>query len=392
MEEQHPDSRSPSREKLRVAIVAGEASGDILGAGLLKALRNQVSELEVEGIGGPLMQAEGCRSLYPMEKLSVMGLVEVLKHLRELLGIRKALINRWLAKPPDVFIGIDAPDFTLTLEEKLHGAGIKTLHYVSPSVWAWRKRRVFKIKRAVNRILTLFPFEAQFYEQHQVPVTCVGHPLADEIPLATDQQQARQQLGLNTQDTLIALLPGSRTGEVNRLAQPFIDTVRWLLAHRPDLKFIAPFANEKTLLAFKDILAKEGDVSQINTILGDSRTAMAAADVVLLASGTAALEAMLLKKPMVVSYRLNGLTYLILKQLVNVSHYSLPNLLAGKTLVPEFIQDDVTPSALGAAVMNYLVEQRLVEELQQSFTDMHQQLKRNASEQAARAVLEVVAS
>lgn len=387
-----PELPDGQQGRLRVAMIAGEASGDILGAGLIDALQQQVGELQLEGIGGPQMQARGLHSLYPMETLSVMGLVEVLRHLPELLKIRKALLQRWLADPPDVVIGIDAPDFNLTLEEKLRKAGIRTLHYVSPSVWAWRKRRVFKIKRAVDRILTLFPFEAQFYARHQVPVTCVGHPLADEIAINIDQQAARNELGIAEDASVIALLPGSRMGEVGRLAGLFIETARWLHDHQPNLSFCVPFANRATMNLFKQELAKQSGLADLQLVEGRSRTVMAAADVVLLASGTAALEAMLLKKPMVVSYRMNNLTYQILKRLISVSHYSLPNLLAGRTLVPEFIQDDATPQSLGAAVLNYLVERDQVKALKDEFTRLHEQLRLDANQQAATAVLEVVNS
>lgn len=381
-----PQSRTS--QVLRIGMVAGEASGDRLGAGLIHALKQRVPELQVEGIGGPQMQQAGCRSLFAMEELSVMGLFEVLKHLPRLLSIRRQLLRHWLSSPPDLVIGIDAPDFNLGLELKLHQAGIPTMHYVSPSVWAWRQKRVRKIRRAVDRILTLFPFEEPFYQQHGVPVTCVGHPFADEIPFQTDRERARQALELDPDTTLVALLPGSRVGEVARMGELFLQAAGWLLRNRPGTAFIAPLANRETRTLFEQQLVKHPQVKPWCRLSDDARLAMEAADVVLLASGTAALEAMLLKRPMVVSYRLHPLTYGLLSHWVKVRDYSLPNLLAGKTLVPEFIQDDATPEALGAAVLNLLVEKTALQPLQDEFLAIHASLRRNASQSAATAVLD----
>lgn len=377
-------------EPLRIGLVAGEASGDLLGAGLIRAIRERITDREIlfEGIAGPEMQAAGCRSLYPMEALSVMGLVEVLKHLPGLLRLRRDLYRHFLTHRPDVFIGIDAPDFTLTLERRLRRQGIRTVHYVSPSVWAWRDYRVRKIARSVDHMLTLFPFEADFYRQHDIPVTFVGHPLADRIPMVADTLGARHQLGLPEQGALVAVLPGSRRSEVERLAQPFIETIRWCRERDRQLHFVVPFANSRTREAFETVLAGYPGLP-VTLLNGNSRGAMTAADVVLLASGTAALEAMLLKKPMVVAYRVSALTYRLLQRLVRVSRYSLPNLLAGEALVPEYIQDNVTPTNLGQALMNQLYNQSQRNLLIQRFRQLHTDLQHNADQQAAAAVLAV---
>lgn len=380
----------PPRAPLRVGLIAGEASGDLLGAGLIQAIRERAGDREVvfEGIAGPEMQAEGCRSLYPLEALSVMGLVEVLKHLPGLLRIRRELYHHFRANPPDVFVGIDAPDFNLTLERRLRGRGIRTVHYVSPSVWAWRRYRIRKIARSVDRMLTLFPFEADFYREHAVPVTFVGHPLADRIPLVADTVQARHQLGLPEQGTLVAVLPGSRVGEVSRLAQPFIEAMQWCLERDPKLHFLVPLANERTRGVLEAHLARVPDLP-VTLFNGNSRTVMTAADVVLLASGTAALEAMLLKKPMVVAYKVSATTHWLLQRLIRVPRYSLPNLLAGEALVPEYVQDSVTPVNLGQALMNQLHNQSQRNLLIQKFRQLHTELQHHADQQAAAAVLEV---
>lgn len=378
---------------LRIAMVAGEASGDQLGAGLIHALREQLSgtrELVVEGIGGPEMQAAGCRSLYPMEALSVMGLVEVLRHLPGLLRLRRRLGRQLLAEPPDVFVGIDAPDFNLGLARRLRRSGVRTVHYVSPSVWAWRGYRVRNIARSVDRMLTLFPFEAEFYRRHSVPVSFVGHPLAERIPILPDPLAARQLLGLPERGPLVAVLPGSRLGEVQRLAQPFIETMQWCLERDRSLHFIVPCASPGTRELFESILVRSGANLPLTLLDGQARPAMTAADAVLLASGTAALEAMLLKRPMVVAYRLAPVTYRLLRRLVRVPYYSLPNLLAGEALVPEYIQDQATPVNLGQALMNELHNPSRRSQLVQRFRIMHGELQHNADQAAAAAVLEVV--
>ena len=377
---------------MRIGIVAGEASGDLLGAGLISAIKQRHPDAVFEGIAGPQMIAAGANSLFPMDRLSVMGIVEVLGRYRELLGIRRQLANHFRQNPPDVFIGIDAPDFTLGLEKQLRKAGIKTVHYVSPSVWAWRQRRVKKIAQSTDLMLTLFPFEAKFYQQHNVPVTFVGHPLADTIPLSVDKSAARKSLGLSAENKILAVLPGSRSNELHYLASTFIDTVRWLREKHPNLDVVVPLANEKRRAQFEHTMAQMSDVPKMILVDGQSREVMAAADVVLLASGTAALEAMLLKRPMVVAYRLAPLTYWLAKRLVKVEKYSLPNLLSNETLVPELIQQDATPEKLGQAVLNYLENAALNDAVNLRFNEIHKTLRQDASSQAAKAVLDLVGS
>lgn len=383
-------------KSLRFGIVAGEASGDLLGAGLIRAIRRRWPDAEFEGIAGPQMIAAGARSLFPMERLSVMGIVEVLGRYRELLGIRRQLADHFRQDPPDVFIGIDAPDFTLGLERRLRRAGIKTAHYVSPSVWAWRQRRVKKIARSTDLMLTLFPFEARFYEAHQVPVRFVGHPLADTIPLKVDRVAARQALSLPAKGEILALLPGSRSNELHYLAEAFIEAVRWLRARRPSLQVVVPLVNATRRSQFEQILAGISEAPPPMTLLdGQSREVMAAADVVLLASGTAALEAMLLKRPMVVAYKLAPLTYWLIRYRVKVQSFSLPNLLAGasrpkENLVPELIQHQASPERLGAALLDYLDNPQKTADINQRFDEIHQTLRRDASHRAAEAVLDLV--
>ncbi len=379
---------------LRFGIVAGEASGDLLGAGLITAIKQQHPDAIFEGIAGPQMIAAGASSLFPMDRLSVMGIVEVLSRYRELLGIRRQLATHFKQNPPDAFIGIDAPDFTLGLEKQLHTAGINTAHYVSPSVWAWRQRRVKKIAGSTDLMLTLFPFEARFYQEHHVPVRFVGHPLADTIPLLADKQVARQQVNLSSDAEVLALLPGSRSNELHYLAQPFIDAACWLQARRPNLEFVVPLANKERRAQFEQAVlqakSRGVDLPNLTLIDGQSRDVMAAADVVLLASGTAALEAMLLKRPMVVAYKLAPLTYWLAKRLVKVENVSLPNLLAKESLVPEFIQHEATAEKLGQAVLVYFENPSKRDQLDQRFTEIHKTLRQDASAQAADAVLRLV--
>ncbi|HKJ10567.1 MAG TPA: lipid-A-disaccharide synthase, partial [Gammaproteobacteria bacterium] len=332
---------------IRIGIVAGEPSGDLLAADLMRAVHERVPDAVFEGVAGPRMIEAGCRALYPLERLSVMGLVEPLKHLPGLLKMRRGLRRHFMAERPDLFIGVDAPDFNLSLEASLKAAGIPTVHYVSPSVWAWRRYRLHKIARAVDRMLTLFPFEADFYREHGVRVSFVGHPLADLIPADIDSRAARRDLGLAEQGPLIALLPGSRESEVARLAQPFVETAAWCLKRRPELRFVAAFASAATRQLFEQAQARWAPSLPITLIDGRSREAMCAADAVLLASGTATLEALLLKRPMVVAYRLAPLTYWLARRLVRTRYYSLPNLLAGRRLVPEITQHEVIADVLG---------------------------------------------
>ncbi|AHC34059.1 lipid-A-disaccharide synthase [Pseudomonas fluorescens] len=369
---------------LRIALVAGEASGDILGAGLMRALKAQHPAVEFIGVGGPLMQAEGLTSYFPMERLSVMGLVEVLGRLRELLARRKLLIQTLIEEKPDVFIGIDAPDFTLNIELKLRQAGIKTVHYVSPSVWAWRQKRVLKIREGCDLMLTLLPFEARFYEEKGVPVRFVGHTLADTIPLQADRAAARAELGL-ADGPLVALMPGSRGGEVGRLASVFFDAAERLQALKPGIRFVLPCASPQRRAQIETLL--EGRNLPLTLLDGQSHLALAACDAVLIASGTATLEALLYKRPMVVAYRLAPLTYWILKRMVKSPYISLPNLLAQRLLVPELLQDDATPEALAQTLLP-LIDGG--EEQTRGFDDIHRTLRRDASNQAADAVLTLI--
>ncbi|MBX8514794.1 lipid-A-disaccharide synthase [Pseudomonas cichorii] len=369
---------------LRIALVAGEASGDILGSGLMRAIKARHPDVEFMGVGGPLMEAEGMVSSFPMERLSVMGLVEVLGRLRELLARRKLLVQTLIDEKPDVFIGIDAPDFTLNIELQLRRAGIKTVHYVSPSVWAWRQKRVLKIREGCDLMLTLLPFEARFYEEKGVPVRFVGHPLADTIPLESDRPAARAELGLGD-GPVVALMPGSRGGEVGRLGSLFFDTAERLLAQRPGLRFVLPCASPQRRAQVEQLL--QGRDLPITLLDGRSHVALAACDAVLIASGTATLEALLYKRPMVVAYRLAPLTFWILKRLVKSPYVSLPNLLAQRLLVPELLQDDATPEALARTLLPLLDDGQAQTA---GFDEIHRTLRRDASNQAADAVLSLL--
>ncbi len=368
----------------------GEASGDLLGAGLIRAIKQRLPDAIIEGIAGPAMIAQGCTALFPAEKLAVMGIVEILGRYRELHGIRAQLIRHFQDHPPDVFIGIDAPDFNLGLERILKGLDIPTVHYVSPSVWAWRRWRLRKIARSTDLMLTLFPFEAAFYEAHHVPVRFVGHPLAEMIPDIADPTAARAALDLPMQGELVALLPGSRMSEVNALGLTFIQTAQWCARHRPNVHFVVPLATQATRELFEHLVKTHAPTLSITIITGRSREVMAAADVVLLASGTATLEALLLKRPMVVAYRLVRLTYWLAKWLVKVPYVSLPNLLAGTGIVEEYIQDAATPENLGKAVLRFLEQPQSAQALQKIFSDIHASLRQRADQQAAEAVLALV--
>ncbi|WP_313117989.1 lipid-A-disaccharide synthase [Ectopseudomonas guguanensis] len=369
---------------LRVALVAGEASGDILGSGLMQAIKARHPDAEFIGVGGARMEAEGLKSYFPMERLAVMGLVEVLGRLFELLGRRRQLARDLIAAQPDVFIGIDAPDFNLGLELKLRRAGIKTVHYVSPSVWAWRQKRVLKIREACDLMLTLFPFEAQFYDAHQVPVRFVGHPLADAIPQQADRAAAREALDLPQDGPVVALMPGSRGGEVARLGELFLDAAIRLRSLRPGVRFLLPCATPERREQLEQMLA--GRDLPLTLLNGRSHEALAACDAVLIASGTATLEALLYKRPMVVAYRVAPLTYRILKRLVKSPYISLPNLLAERLLVPELIQDAATPEALAQAVAPLIDGGQVQTE---GFDVIHRALRRDASVSAADAVLKL---
>ena len=376
-------------DHIHIGIVVGEASGDILGAALMQELRRHFPSAEFSGIGGPRMLAQGFHSYFPQDRLAVMGLIEPLKRLPELLRIRKFLREHFIANPPAVFIGVDSPDFTISLEESLKEKGIKTVHYVSPSVWAWRQKRIIKIARAADLMLTLLPFEAKFYQEHNVPVEFVGHHLADELPLSVYKVAARQSLGLPEEGRIVALLPGSRSSEVERMGELFMSTAVKCLEQDPSLQFIIPAASTDR---YRQLHIQLNDFvdAPITLFNGHSHEAMAAADVVLLASGTVALEALLLKKPMVVAYKMASLTFKILSWLIKTPWVSLPNLLAQKMLVPEILQDKATPQTLSAAVMNYFDNPDEAQVLSETFMQMHIELKRDASARAADAVARLI--
>lgn len=375
---------------MRIAIVVGETSGDMLGIGLMKALKKQYPDATFEGIGGPLMEAEGFKSFVPMERLAVMGLVEILGRLFELLKVRKKLIKYWQKNPPDVFIGIDAPEFNTQLEYKLKASGIKTVHYVSPSVWAWRSKRIHKIKKSVDLMLTLFPFEAKFYQEHDVPVSFVGHNLADSIPFENHADDARQVFNIEPNEKLVCLMPGSRGSEVEKLCPVFLQTAERISQHNPDVRFILPAANHVRKQQIEQFIEEMKPTAKIEVIDGHSKICMQAADVILLASGTATLEGMLLKKPMIVSYIVAPLTYRIMRRLLKQDFISLPNLLAGREVVPEILQEHATAENLAKAVNERLEDEDLIHQLQETFLFIHKQLKRGANEQAALAIVNLL--
>ena len=387
------DTHIPASGKpLRIVIVAGELSGDILGAGLIKALKRKYPDAEFLGIGGPRMQAEGFVSHWSMDRLSVMGLVEVLGRLRELLSIRKEVRDLCLREKPDLFIGIDAPDFNLTLEGWVREAGIPVVHYVSPSVWAWKQGRLKKIARCVDHMLTLLPFEPDYYHRFNIPVTFVGHPLADEISLDVDQKTARQQLGLPSGIPVLALLPGSRSSEVKYLAEPFIQAAQRCCQQLDNLQVAVPCANAKRREQIEQQLDQiPADIRRrIRLYDGQSREIMAASDAVLLASGTAALEAMLMKKPVVVAYKMAALSHAIISRMLKVDYVSLPNLIANEALIPELIQSQVTSENLSREMLDRLTQPEKYQPLVDRFYQMHHDLRRDASVKAADAVESVL--
>ena len=379
-----------------IAIIAGEVSGDILGAGLIHALKAHYPNAKFIGIGGERMIAEGFETLFDMEELSVMGLVEVLKHLPRLLKIRRSIIEQLSALKPDIFIGIDAPDFNLDVELKLKQRGIKTIHYVSPSVWAWRQKRVYKIAAATNLVLAFLPFEKAFYDRFNVPCRFIGHTMADAIPLKPNRDDACQLLNLDPAQRYVAMLVGSRGSEVEFLSEPFLQTAQLLHQRYPDVKFLVPLINQKRRQQFEQI--KQRVAPELDMILldGNARAAMITAEATLLASGTAALEAMLCKSPMVVGYRMKPFTYFLAKRLVKTKYVSLPNLLADEMLVPELIQEDCNPTNLAEKLSLYLSEDKSAVQnrhaLLQRFAELHQMIQCNADQQAAQAVIDLLES
>ncbi|OOF40745.1 lipid-A-disaccharide synthase [Rodentibacter mrazii] len=383
-----------NKENLTIALVAGEISGDILGAGLIRQLKTHYPNARFIGIAGPKMLAEGCETLVDMEELSVMGLAEVVRHLPRLLKIRKNVIQTMLREKPDVYIGIDAPDFNLDVELKLKANGIKTIHYVSPSVWAWRQNRIHKIAKATNQVLAFLPFEKAFYDKFNVPCRFIGHTMADAIPLKPNRAEACQFLNIDPAQRYLAILVGSRGAEVEFLTEPFLKTALLLKAQFSDLQFLVPLVNEKRRQQFEAIKARVAPNLAMHLIDGNARQVLMAAQATLLASGTAALEAMLCKSPMVVGYKMKPLTYSLAKRLVKTDYISLPNLLANEMLVSEMIQENCDPTLLAEKLAAYFSDEESAVKnrhiLIQRFTDLHQQIQCDADKQAAQAVIDLL--
>ena len=374
--------------QMKIAMVAGEASGDLLGAHLIGALRAHLPDARFLGIGGPKMQAAGQDAWWPAETLAVHGYAEALRHYRGIAGIRRRLLKRLLADPPDVFIGVDAPDFNLWLEARLKAAGVPAIHFVSPSIWAWRPKRIRKIARSVSRMLCLFPFEAALYQKHGVPVSYVGHPLADLIPLEPDRHAARERLNLEPAGLIFALLPGSRQSELKYLASTFIETARLLHVRYPQARFLVPLVTRETRIQFENALWAAGAQELPLTLLfGHAHDAMAAADAVLVASGTATLETALYKRPMVIAYRMSPWSWRLMRRMRLQPWVGLPNILAGRFVVPEFLQDEATPDNLAQALGNLVADPALAAHLEQVFSELQRQLRQNTAERAAEAIL-----
>ena len=380
---------------MHIAIVAGETSGDILGSRLITALKSHYPNAVFEGIAGKEMKQAGCTSLFSMERLSIMGFVEVLPRLFELLKIRKSLIQRWTETPPDLVIGIDAPAFNLKLEKILYVKGITTVHYVSPSVWAWKEGRVKKMKGTMDLMLTLFPFEVDFYKNHNIPAKFVGHPLADEIPLEVDRGAARRVLKLDQDAYVMAVLPGSRAGEIKHLASDFLQAIEILHKNHPDWVFVVPMVNADLQKAFLKIKEELAITTPITIVDGESRTVMAASNQVLMASGTAVLEGMLLARPMVAAYRVAPMTAHIIRlfKMIKSKYFTLPNNLADEELVPEIIQEDITPQNLVKAIEEQFQQSNEKRDYTlQRFKDIHLELRQNASERTAKVLYDLIES
>ncbi|VFP81875.1 lipid-A-disaccharide synthase [Candidatus Erwinia haradaeae] len=378
-----------SNNILTIALVAGEISGDMLGAGLMRAIKEKHANVRFIGVAGPLMKSEGCLAWYDMEELEVMGVVEIVGRLRRLLYIRRDLTRRLILLQPDVFIGIDSPDFNLTLEGRLKRKGIRTIHYVSPSLWAWRQKRIVTIGRVTDLVLVLLPFEKALYDRWNVSCCFIGHPMADLIPIKPDKLSIREELGIDSASLCLALLPGSRSAEVDMLSEDFLKTAIILQEKYPNLQVIAPLVNTQRRLQFKRIKDRVAPKLQVHFLDGKGSLAMQASDVALLASGTATLECMLAKCPMVVSYRMKPFTFWLAKRLVKTSYVSLPNLLSNSTLVPELLQEKCQPQHLAAALDPFLINPKICPFLLTTFTELHQTIRQNSNENAAKAVLEL---
>ncbi len=384
---------------MKIGIVAGEASGDLLGSHLIASLKKHIPNIEFIGIAGPKMMSEGAKSLYSIEQLSVRGYVEVLKHLPALLSLRKSLIKQLISEKIDIFIGIDAPDFNFWIEKKLKKKDIAAIHYVSPSIWAWRKGRINKIKKAVSHILTLFPFEPAIYLNAGIPVTYVGHPLADMLPITPNIIEARDSLKLKTEQIVIAMLPGSRQGEVTQHADLLIKAAQLINQNllkdgKKDVLFLVPLITRETREIFENALykqvhnLKENEIFPTITVMfGHAHDAMAAANMVIVASGTATLEAALLKKPMIITYRMSKISWQILKRMRLQPYVGLPNILAERFVVPELLQEEATPEKIAQEAVKILSDKSLLEDITNEFTRIHHQLKQNTGEKAAEVIL-----
>lgn len=375
---------------MKIGLVAGESSGDSLGAGLIRELKRRYPHAEFEGVAGPKMLAAGCAQWEPAESLAVFGLVEPLVHVPRLLRLRRNLVNRWRQSPPDVFVGIDAPDFNLGLEKRLRGYGIATVHYVSPSVWAWRSGRIKTVKAAANKVLCILPFEKRLYDEHGIDAEFVGHPKADAVPESVDVVGARRSLGI-ADGEVVAILPGSRTSEVSRLGEILVAAARHIANSRDNIQFVTPVATPAVRPLIEEQIASGGMQDRFIVLDGDSETAMSAADVVLLASGTAALESALLAKPTVAAYRIAAISYFILIKLglVKLENFTLPNLLTESPLVPEFIQDEAQPEAIAQAVVDLLDDSHRRHVISNRFAKLRTELAQNADVRAADAVVEL---
>lgn len=372
---------------VRIGIVAGESSGDLLGSHLMQALKAKRPDIEFVGIAGPKMMREGAKSLFPIERLSVRGYFEVIKHLYGLLKLRRQLLQHLLNNRIDLFIGIDAPDFNFWLEKQLKNKGITAIHYVSPSVWAWRKNRINKIKHAVTHMLALFPFEPALYQQAGVPVTYVGHPLADMLPLVPDTTAAREGLRLKPESLVIAMLPGSRQSEVQQHAALFVKTAKLIYSEHPETIFLVPLITRETRNIFELAIFNEHESLPIQILFGHAHDAMEAADVIIVASGTATLEAALLKKPMVITYRMPNLSWQLLKRMRLQPYVGLPNILAERFVVPELLQHDATPEKLAEAALKFVHDTSYTADIKAEFTKMHHSLQQNTAEKAAAVIL-----
>lgn len=379
----------------RFAMVAGETSGDLLAGAVLRGLRAKAPHLAAAGIGGPAMVAEGFDAWWPSDALAVRGYAEVLREYPRLWRLRRELGKRLLADRPDLFVGVDAPDFNLGLAARLKRSGVRTAHFVSPSIWAWRGGRIHSIGRAVDRMLVVFPFEQGLYERAGIDAVYVGHPLADAIPLVSDPEAARARIGLQQRAPVVALLPGSRASEIHYMAQTFLETARWLLAQRGDLQFVLPAATAAIRARLDALLAADAALAaaldgRLRITDGGSHDALAACDATLIASGTATLEAALFRKPMVIAYRMASATYIAMRRMGYLPWIGLPNILCNESLVPEFVQHAATPQALGQALLAQLDDEQVRERLAQRFAQLHDALRCDCARRAAQALLEMV--